>query len=267
MTHYHASSNSEVGKEVTKLFHTTRNYPKSRYIFFVKWKMIANLLPEATHSSLDSFEKPSLLVIFDGSFCQKLGPIYSPNGPMLESEVAGDRNNFINLQKNFLEVKCKIVQSSEADLKYNVGTSAGVTETDSSYFCNNVLYSLFSDCTVSASGLKISNANGNYAQKSLLESKFSHNKDAKITRLACQVHSYEENPGTLSTAEVNRRKLLVRQSAECTFYGKIAVEFFYLWQTSVKCCDTSNRIKTLHWWFCYNVWWCCETIQSKNCRS
>ena len=107
--------------------------------------MIANLLPsEATHSSLDLFEKFSLLVTFDGSFCQKLDPVYSPNGPMLEFEVAGDRNNFIDLQNIFLEVKCKIVQLSDAP-----------------YFCNNVLHSLFSDCTVSANGLKISNANGN----------------------------------------------------------------------------------------------------------
>ena len=91
--------------------------------------MIANLLPsEATHSSLDLFEKPSLLVTFDGSFCQKLGPIYSPNGPMLEFEVAGDRNNFIDLQKIFLEVKCKIVQSSEADLKYDATAAADITE-------------------------------------------------------------------------------------------------------------------------------------------
>ena len=59
--------------------------------------MIANLLPsEATDSSLDLFEKPSLLVTFDGSFCQKWGSVYSPNGPMLEIEVAGDRNNFID---------------------------------------------------------------------------------------------------------------------------------------------------------------------------
>ena len=34
------------------------------------------------------------------------------------------------------------------------------------------------------------------------------------------------NPGALSTGEVNRRKALVRQSAEFTFYGKVAVDFF-----------------------------------------
>ena len=142
--------------------------------------MIADLLPsEATYSSLDLFEKPSLLVTFHGSFCQKLGPVYSPNGPMLEFEVAGDRNNFIDLQKIFLEVKCKIVQSSEANLKYDGTAAADVTKTDAPYFCNNVLHSLFSDCTVSANGLKISNANGNYAHKSFLRLSFHTTKTQK----------------------------------------------------------------------------------------
>ena len=44
--------------------------------------------------------------------------------------------------------------------------------------------------------------------------------------MACQGYSYEENPGAILAAEVNRRKTLVRQSAECTFYGKVAVDFF-----------------------------------------
>ena len=97
--------------------------------------MIGNMLPaEATHSLLDLFEKPALLVTFDGSFCQKLGPVYSPNGPMLEFEVAGDRNNFIDLQKIFLEIKCKIVQSCDADLTYDNAAAADVTKTDAPYF-------------------------------------------------------------------------------------------------------------------------------------
>ena len=57
------------------------------------------MLPsEAAHSSLDLFDRPPLLVTFDDSYCQKIGPVYSPNGPMLEFEVTGDRNNFIDLQ-------------------------------------------------------------------------------------------------------------------------------------------------------------------------
>ena len=65
------------------------------------------------------------------------------NGPMLEFEIAGDRNNFIDLKENFLEIKCKIVQSSDADLKYDNAAAADVTKTDAPCFCNNVLHSLF----------------------------------------------------------------------------------------------------------------------------
>ena len=206
--------------------------------------MIGNMLQtEATHSSLDLFEKPALLVTFDGSFCQKAGPVYRP---MLEFEVAEDRNNFIDLQKIFLEIKCKIVQGSEADLKYDAGAAADVTKTDAPYFCNNVLLSLFSDCTVSTNGLKISNANGNYAHKSFIETEFSHNKDAKAVWLACQGYSYEENPGAILSAEVNRRKSLVRQSAECTFLWKSSCRFFYLRSTSFEWCDAGNFFSTIN---------------------
>ena len=147
---------------------------------------------------------------------------------MLEFEVDGDRNSLNDLQKIFLEIKCKIVQASEAYMKYDAGAAADVTKRDAPYVCNNVLQSLFSDCTVSANGLKISNANGIYAIKSFVETKFSHSKDAKATWLACQGYSYEDNPGAIVTAEVHKQKALIRQSAECTFYGKVAVYFFYM---------------------------------------
>ena len=59
--------------------------------------MITNLMPmEATHSSLDLLEKPSLLQKLEGNFCQKLGPVCSPIGQMLEIEVADGRNNYID---------------------------------------------------------------------------------------------------------------------------------------------------------------------------
>ena len=62
--------------------------------------------------------------------------------------------------------------------------------------------------------------------KSFIETEFSHNRDAKATLLACQGYSNEDNLGGMVTAEVNRQKALVRQSAECTFSGKVAVDFF-----------------------------------------
>ena len=128
--------------------------------------MNASLLSsEATHSSLDLFKNPHYWWFLMVAFCQKLGTNSSPNGATLEFEAAGDRNNFIDLQKNFFEVKCKIVQSSKADLKYDALAIADITKTDFPYFCSNVLHSLFFDCTLSANGLKSLVANGYYAEK------------------------------------------------------------------------------------------------------
>ena len=101
---------------------------------------------------------------------------------MLEFEVLGDRNNFIDLQKLLLEIKCKISRNNDGDLR--TGTDA--TNTDAPYFSNNALHSLFSECTVSANGVKISNTNGNYAHKAFIETEFSSGKTAKNTWLVCQ---------------------------------------------------------------------------------
>ena len=84
----------------------------------------------------------------------------------------------------------------------------------------------FSDCTVSADGLKISSAIGNYPHESFIETECSLNKDAKSTWLVCQANSYEVHPGENAASEIIRRKALVRGSAECTFYGKVTVDFF-----------------------------------------
>ena len=85
--------------------------------------MITNILPaEATHTTLDLFEEPPQHNIFDNAFTQKVAPSYSPDGPMLELEVLGDRNNFIDMQKLLLENKCKISQNNDVNLK--TGTDA-----------------------------------------------------------------------------------------------------------------------------------------------
>ena len=88
--------------------------------------MISNLLPaEATHTTLDLFEKQPLLITFDNAFTLKIRQSYSSDGPMLEFEVLGDNNNFIHLQK-LLEIKCKISRNNDGDLR----TSADAANTD-----------------------------------------------------------------------------------------------------------------------------------------
>ena len=115
---------------------------------------------KATNSYLNLFEKPPLLVTCDHSFEPKTGPLHSPSGSSLEFEVVVDRNNIKDLQKIYLEVKCRIQKADGTDLRY---TAEDATAADAAYFVNNVLHSLFADCTASANGIKISSANGHYA--------------------------------------------------------------------------------------------------------
>ena len=186
--------------------------------------MITNLLPvEATHSSLDVFEKPSLLVTFDSSFEQKIGSAYSADGPTLEFEVVGDRNNFIDLQKIFLEIKFKVVQTDGTNLRYSATTAA---DSDDPTLVNNILHSLFSDCNVYANGLKISSANGLYGHKSLIETELSYGRGAKDTWLACQGYTHEPAPNDQTAAPFTTRRAAIRQSAENMFIGKVGSDFF-----------------------------------------
>ena len=146
--------------------------------------MISNLLPtEATHSSLDLFEKPPLLNTFENAFTQKIGPSYSPDSPMLEFEVLGDRNNSIDLQRTRFEIVARIVQNNGNVLRTHAKEAR---QRDAPYLVNSPLSSLFSECTMSLNGEKISTTNANFAHKSFIETEFSHGNDAKKTWLACQ---------------------------------------------------------------------------------
>ena len=97
--------------------------------------MIAILITsEATHSSLNLFEKPPLLVTFEDASTQKNGPSYSLDGPMLEFEKLGYRNNFIDLQRTCLEVVARIVRSNGTVLRTH---ATKATNRDTPYFVNN----------------------------------------------------------------------------------------------------------------------------------
>ena len=142
---------------------------------------------------------------------------------MLEIEITGDRNNFVDLQKIYLEIRCKVTQSNGADLRYD---NTDPTVSDSPFLVNNSLYSLFSDCTLSANGLKISNADSSFAHKSFIGTEFSNCKGAKDSWLKCQGYRFENNPAAIDAADFTSQRELVRESREIWFYGPAGVEFF-----------------------------------------
>ena len=103
--------------------------------------MISNLLPtEALHSLLDLFEKPPLLVTFENTLTQKFGQFYTPDGPMLEFEVLGDRNNFNDVQRTRLEFVARVVQNKGNVLRTHATEAA---KRDIPNLINNPLSSFF----------------------------------------------------------------------------------------------------------------------------
>ena len=190
--------------------------------------MISNLIPtEATHSFLDLFEKPFLLVTFENAFNQKIGASHSPDGPMLEFEVLGDRNNFIDLQRTRLEIVLRVVQNNGNVLRTHA-TDAGLRDTP--YLVNNPVSSLFSECTLSLNGEKFQQPMLILHIKVLLKLNFLTVLTPKKTWLACQGYYYEDNPadvdGTAGRAvDVAERNCLVEASAELRLFGKIACDF------------------------------------------
>lgn len=182
------------------------------------------MLPsEATHSSLDLFEKPSMLVTFDNAFEQRIGPVYSSDGPTLEFKLVGDRNNFIDLQKIYLELNCTIRQADGSALRAHVTDNA---QRDTPNFVNNILHSLFSECDIFANGIKVSSANGLYAHKSFIETEMSFGKEAKDTWLKCQGYSYESDPSDRTIQTVVDRRDLTARSATVKLIGRLSVDFF-----------------------------------------
>ena len=81
----------------------------------------------------------------------------------------------------------KTVHLSGATLKYDDTAAADVTKTDTPYFCNNVLHSLFSDCTTE---WKFQMQMEIVLTKVSLKLSFHTKKMQKNMRLACQSYSY-----------------------------------------------------------------------------
>ena len=195
------------GEEGNDSFEVKNSHNEVGQIFSLESKMLfnSNALPiETSHTSLDIFEGPQLLVNFDGSFEQKIGPLYAPNGPTLVFEVKGDRTIFIDIQNIYLEVKCKIVKTDNTNLIYVTGDA---TQQDTPVFVNNTLHSLFSDCTVAAQGVKVSSQMDCMPSRPLLKLNFPTTRKRKT--LGWNVRVITTNPTLVRTPwELSQREKL-----------------------------------------------------------
>ena len=170
----------------------------------------------ATHSSLDIFQKPPILVNFESGNVQEIYPVGSLDGPSIEFNIETDRHVFLDLQNIFLDLSIKVVKGNQVDLAND----------DAVYMANNMLHSLFSNCDVSLNNELVSSSNGHYAHKAMIQAETSHTRSTKESLLECQGYSYEATPSDFTGDAFLKRKAKTHESVQLNLFGKLAVDFF-----------------------------------------
>ena len=106
-----------------------------------------------THSALDFFERPSVLVNYEGSFDQEVFPLVGCRGPQLDSFATAENKNCIDLNR--------ICPSLEVCLYQPDGTEKVKLADVELTFGNNMLNSLFSHVEMFLNGKLISSSHNN----------------------------------------------------------------------------------------------------------
>ena len=131
------------------------------------------MLPNSvTHSSLDIFQKPPVLVNFDYGNMIKIFPVTGYDGPTIEFEIRTERNVCLDLQDICLAVNVEMF------------LPAGTAQEKKDYIpdhllVNNTLHSLFSSCDVTLNGEVVSKSNGLYPHRAFLTTEWSHTNGCK----------------------------------------------------------------------------------------
>ena len=108
--------------------------------------------PVATHSSLDLFQKYSVLGNFKSGNIQTYCPVSAVNGPTLEFSFETARTIHTDLQNIDLHIGVRILKADGTKL----------AETDNVCFVNNTLHSLFTDYELYLNNERVDSAHGQY---------------------------------------------------------------------------------------------------------
>ena len=135
-----------------------------------------------THSALDFFEKPSVLINYEGSHDQEVFPQVGCRGPQLDFIVTSDNRNLVDLNKIVLDIDCAI---------YKADGKTPAEEVLPVCFANNTLHSLFSHAEVFLDGILVSSSNNAYHYAAFIKTEMATDLDAKATWARCQGYEYQ----------------------------------------------------------------------------
>ena len=175
-----------------------------------------------THTALDFFEKPNVLVNDESGFDQEIYPQVGSRGPTLDFLISGDQRNCLDL--NYIQLGLQVaIYTAEGKDRVKINDASKVV------FANNTLHSLFSQVEVYANGILISDSNNSYHHRAFLETELTTNSDSKETWAACQGYCYDPEPSSdANKSEWLQKRMKSTLEAECvsSLYGSLYVDFF-----------------------------------------
>ena len=137
----------------------------------------------ASHSSLDFFDKVSLLEHVQWSNIQQTFPINSLKKTSIEFQLETDQNIFLDLQEIALSLKFSVPKGNRK-----------IQNADDVRLVNNFLHSLFSSVEVYLNNEQVHTSNGLYPHKAFLSNELSGTKGKKEAITIGQGYTYEANP-------------------------------------------------------------------------
>ena len=163
-----------------------------------------------THSALDFFEKPSVLINYEGSFDQEVFPHVGCRGPQLDFFVTADSKNCLDLNRICLSLEVTLYKPNGTDR---------LNGSENIIFANNTLHSLFSHVELFLNEKLISSSNNNYHHSAFVETEISTNTTSKATWARCQGYQYR---GDKNMNDEIKAKIVAKYTSE----GKCSVQLY-----------------------------------------
>ena len=174
-----------------------------------------------TKSEFDIFAKKPVQSAVLGTRVAQYKPIAPVDQSDIEFIIPGDNESYIDMNIHIM-VRGKLVKPNGEALDATEHTSV----------INNLLHSLFSQCSVTLNGVSVTPSKDMYNYRSYLETLLTYGHDAANTHLTNAFFYLDTgdllggSPETSSNSGYKKRWAVSKQSKELEMYGKIHSDIF-----------------------------------------
>lgn len=178
-------------------------------------------MTECLKSELDLFSQRDIQT----SILNKQEVIYKPlatidNPTQLEFLIPGHGDFYRDLSTIKLAIKLKMVKADGGDLEENTDISC----------VNNLLHSLFSQCSIALNGKSITPSEDDYHYRAYIETLLNYGNDASLTHLSTVFWYLDDGVEGVVAKDTNKgyikRKKLLARSNEVELIGRLHADLF-----------------------------------------